>query len=285
MLWNQSTHFNMAVRWAHPFARKVFEIKLWRKRGSCKTTKTGIWTNCYHRFKTFKFNVSLKTCIWPFLCMKPNHKNNRSHLNRHVLHASYVVCASYVFCDLFRFRLVTFCNDESHIRSHSDCQHRLLIVPLTYWDRDKTAAIFADHTFKLYFFYEKLGTLIKVSVKFVLQTPITINRASVWIMACHQIGDKSYLNQWWLILLTYICVTPACTRRVSTCITIWQTCMLKGYNTTTIIIYTIKQQQPCGVMQSPLRLGILEFSSCRLCTMRNPTPERDNESIYHDIIW
>ena len=157
-----------------------------------------------------------------------------------------VMC--FVTCFVFAFH--SSYNDERHTRSNSDCQHGLLIVTLTYWNRDKTDAIFADHTFKLYFFYEKLWTLIKVSVKFARSN---YHQSSLGLDNGLSSNRRQVISQPMMAyLLTYICVTPACARRLSTCTTRWQTCMLKGSNTTTIITYTINNNNPVVSYSLPL---------------------------------
>ena len=59
---------------------------------------------------------------------------------------------------------------------------------------------FPNYIFKCIFFNENIWILIKISLKFVPQGPISNILALVQIMAWRQLGDKPfhYLNQWWL---------------------------------------------------------------------------------------
>ena len=58
---------------------------------------------------------------------------------------------------------------------------------------------FQDNIFKCIFFNENVSIVIKISLKFVLKGPINNIPALVQIMAWRRLGDKLYLNQWWLV--------------------------------------------------------------------------------------
>ena len=61
---------------------------------------------------------------------------------------------------------------------------------LTHWDRDKMTAIFSDNIFKCIFLNENFPILIKISLKFIHESPIDIMSALVQIMAWCQTGNK-----------------------------------------------------------------------------------------------
>ena len=66
---------------------------------------------------------------------------------------------------------------------------------------------FADDTFKRIFFKENVRILIKISLKFVPESPIDNIPALFQIMAWRRPGDKPLSEPMMVSLLTHICVT------------------------------------------------------------------------------
>ena len=64
---------------------------------------------------------------------------------------------------------------------------------------------FTNDIFKFYFFFEKICSLINISLKFVRMAPLTISR--YWFK--WWIGDEQttsqYMDQWWFVLLARVC--------------------------------------------------------------------------------
>ena len=66
---------------------------------------------------------------------------------------------------------------------------------------------FADGTFKRIFMNENVWILIMISLKFVPKVRITNIPGWVQIMAWRRRATSQYLNKWWYVLLTHICIT------------------------------------------------------------------------------
>ena len=60
---------------------------------------------------------------------------------------------------------------------------------LTHWGWDKTVSIL-QKTFPNHFLYDSQCSLIQISLKFVLKSPVDTKPSSVQIMIWHQIGSK-----------------------------------------------------------------------------------------------
>ena len=72
------------------------------------------------------------------------------------------------------------------------------------------SVILADDLFKCIFMNEKVGILIRISLKFVPKGPIDNRSVLVQVMAWRRLGHyriSHYRNQCWLSLVTYICGT------------------------------------------------------------------------------
>ena len=66
---------------------------------------------------------------------------------------------------------------------------------------------FADNIFKCIFLNENIRISIKISLKFVPKGSINNIPALFQIIARRDRSTSHYLNQWWTILTTHICVT------------------------------------------------------------------------------
>ena len=76
-------------------------------------------------------------------------------------------------------------------------------IGLTRWGRDKMAAIFPDDIFKCIFLMTEYGFRIKFHWSLLLRVQLTISQH--WLN--YGLAPAGWhLNQWWISLLTYICV-------------------------------------------------------------------------------
>ena len=122
-------------------------------------------------------------------------------------------------CGIVYLRVSTaFLWNALHPSSRTDNVHPCW---LTHWGRRRqNDRHFADDTFKRIFLIENVRISIKISLKFVLKSPIDNIPALFQIMAWRRPGDKPLSEAMMLSLLTHICVARP--PRVKTWLNIWK---------------------------------------------------------------